>query len=181
VRFHNGTLWRWNRPLIGFDFDGQVHLRIEHRVVPAGPTLKDCIANAALYFGLVRGLGLESQGIEQRLPFEVARANFYTAARYGLNARLRWSIGGREREVAVRSLIMDELLPIARRGLQSVDIPDSEIAEFLDVVAARVDNGQNGAAWQRRWVQAHGRNFNDLVNVYRGLQDSGDPVHNWPL
>ena len=55
VRFHNGTLWRWNRPLIGFDFDGQVHLRIEHRVVPAGPTITDCIANAAFYFGLVRG------------------------------------------------------------------------------------------------------------------------------
>ena len=55
VRFHNGTIWRWNRPLIGFDHDGQVHLRIEHRVVPAGPTIKDCVANAALFFGLVRG------------------------------------------------------------------------------------------------------------------------------
>ena len=47
LRLHNGTIWRWNRPLIGFDDSGAPHLRIEHRVVPAGPTVSDSIANAA--------------------------------------------------------------------------------------------------------------------------------------
>ncbi|HEY5646618.1 MAG TPA: hypothetical protein VIS76_11775, partial [Pseudomonadales bacterium] len=156
VRFHNGTLWRWNRPLIGFDFDGQVHLRIEHRVVPAGPTIKDCIANAAFYFGLVRGFGLAESAPEEEMPFEMARENFYTAARYGLNARPVWVKNGRTSEVGMRTLIMDELLPLARRGLASVAIPDSEIDEYLGVIAARVDSGQNGAAWQRRWRHLHG-------------------------
>jgi len=179
VRFHNGTLWRWNRPLIGFDFDGQVHLRIEHRVVPAGPSIKDCIANAALYFGLVRGLGLLNEPIEQQLPFELVRDNFYTAARYGLNSRIRWQLKGRIEEIGVRNLLMDELIPLARRGLESVDIPASEIAEYLDLVAARVDSGQNGAAWQRRWVHLNGMDLHAMVGEYRARQH--EPVHTWSL
>lgn len=181
VRFHNGTLWRWNRPLIGFDFDGQVHLRIEHRVVPAGPTIKDCIANAAFYFGLVRGFGLSSRAPEADLPFEVARENFYNAARYGLNARPQWIQDGQLREVSMRDLIMDELLPMARRGLESENIPVSEVDDYLNVIAERVDSGQNGAAWQRRWVHLHGEDFHQLVREYRELQDAGDPVHTWKL
>ncbi len=181
VRFHNGTLWRWNRPLLGFDFDGQVHLRIEHRVVPAGPTIKDCIANAAFYFGLVRGLGLDEEAIDTRLDFEAARNNFYTAARYGLEARVRWPGSSGIEELGMRSLIIERLLPMARRGLESADIPEEDISDYLDVVAARVDSGQNGAAWQRRWVHLNGPDFNALVREYRERQDSGEPVHTWAL
>lgn len=181
VRFHNGTLWRWNRPLIGFDHDGQVHVRIEHRVVAAGPTVRDCLANSALYYGLVRGFGLEAAAPETQLPFTVARDNFYSAARYGLNARVRWIVGGAEREIPIRSLIADELLPIARRGLQSRDIPDAEIEQYLGVIAARVESSQNGAAWQRRWVALNGPDLRALTCAYRDMQDTGEPVHCWPL
>lgn len=181
VRFHNGTLWRWNRPLVGFDFDGQVHVRIEHRVVPAGPTVKDCLANAAFYFGLVRGFGLGATPPETALPFAVARDNFYCAARYGLGARVRWIIDGNEQELGMRALIIDELLPIARRGLESRDVPAREIDDYLGVIAARVDSSQNGAAWQRRWVALNGRDFHALTRAYRALQDTGKPVHTWPL
>ncbi len=181
VRFHNGTLWRWNRPLIGFDFDGQVHLRIEHRVIPAGPTIKDCIANCAFYFGLVRGWGLDKEPLENHIPFEVARDNFYNAARYGLGARVRWSRDGTESEVSIRSLIIDELLPIARAGLQSRSIPDSEIDDYLGVIAARAESSQNGAAWQRRWIEENGPDFNGLVLAYREQQNRGCPVHEWTL
>ena len=181
VRFHNGTLWRWNRPLIGFDFDGQVHLRIEHRVVPAGPTIKDSIANCAFYFGLVRGFGTLSKPIESSLPFDVARDNFYNCARYGLNARVRWMRHGGEQELSVRSLIIEDLLPLARLGLRSQDIPDSEIDEYLEVIAARVDSGQNGAAWQRRWVAMNGPDLHEMLAAYRQLQDAGQPVHSWTL
>lgn len=181
LRFHNGTLWRWNRPLIGFDFDGQVHLRIEHRVVPAGPTIVDCIANSAFYFGLVRGWGLRDDPPEERLPFATARENFYSAARYGLGARLRWPRRRSEVEVSVRSLILEELLPIARAGLQSRAIPDPEIDDYLGIVGDRVESSQNGAAWQRRWVALNGPDFNGLVTAYRELQDRGEPVHRWAL
>jgi len=181
VRFHNGTLWRWNRPLIGFDFDGRVHLRIEHRVVPAGPTIKDCIANAAFYFGLVRGFWLSARAPEEDLPFEVARENFYTAARYGLNSRPLWVRDGKLTEISMRELILTDLLPMARRGLESEHIPRSEIDDYLDVIAARVDSGQNGAAWQKRWVHLHGADLHQLVSEYRERADAGQPVHSWKL
>ena len=177
VRFHNGTIWRWNRPLIGFDHDGQIHLRIEHRVVPAGPTIKDCVANAALFFGLVRGFGLDSEPVEERLAFDTARDNFYNAARHGLGARVGWRGG----EVGIRDLLLEELLPLARRGLLSYGIPETEVDEYLGILEARVDSTQNGAAWQKRWVTRNGMRVNDLVMDYVNLQESGDPVHTWPL
>jgi gamma-glutamyl:cysteine ligase YbdK (ATP-grasp superfamily) len=181
VRFHNGTVWRWNRPLIGFDFDGQPHIRIEHRVVPAGPTLRDCIANAAFYFGLVSGLREWREPIENRLPFAQARDNFYNAARYGLNGRMYWPGPHGDGEFGLRGLIMNTLLPLARRGLEQLNIPGTEIDEYLDIIAARVDSSQNGAAWQRRWVAMHGIDLHALVSAYRERQDHGAPVHTWSL
>ncbi len=188
VRFHNGTLWRWNRPLIGFDFDGQPHLRIEHRVVPAGPTIRDCIANAAFYYGLVYGLGTWTTPIEARLPFDKARDNFYAAARFGLGARLLWTDDEGEVELNARRLILDRLLPLARHGLETRNVPRTEIDEYLNVIGARVDSSQNGAAWQRRWVTRNGsgtrprrQELNALVQAYREHQYSGQPVHTWSL
>ncbi len=181
LRFQNGTMWRWVRPLIGFDFDGQVHLRIEQRVPSAGPTIKDSIANAAFYFGMVRGLtGLE-EAPEQHIPFADARENFYTAARYGLGAQVCWRRNGRREEIAIARLIRDELLPLARDGLAQLDIPAAEIEEYLGIIEARADNLQNGAAWQRRWMQRNGGSMAELVTAYRELQDTNQPVHTWPI
>lgn len=179
VRFHNGTLWRWNRPLIGFDFDGQAHLRIEHRVVAAGPTIIDSIANSAFYFGLVRGLSQAEKSMESRLPFEQARDNFYRCARYGLNAKVPWPTDNGMAELPIRSVIIDELLPLARSGLQASDIPDVDIDEYLGIIGARTENSLNGATWQRQWVARHGANMEELVKAYHALQQQDIPVHTW--
>ncbi|MDH5370252.1 MAG: glutamate-cysteine ligase family protein, partial [Gammaproteobacteria bacterium] len=90
LRMHNGTIWRWNRPLIGFDESGIPHLRIEQRVVPAGPTTVDAIANAAFYYGAVTALAALDEPIENQLPHSRARDNFYAAARFGLRSTQRW-------------------------------------------------------------------------------------------
>ena len=181
LRFQNGTMWRWVRPLLGFDFDGQVHLRIEQRVPSAGPTLKDCVANSAFYYGVVRGFGLQNDPPESGLSFADAKANFYSAARYGLNARIRWFDGHRVREDGIRSVMINEYLPLARRGLESLDIPSDEIDGYLGIVSDRVDNGQNGAAWQRRWMTLNEGTLRDMVLAYRVLQDTNQPVHTWPI
>lgn len=181
LRFQNGTMWRWVRPLLGFDFDGQLHLRIEQRVPSAGPTLRDCVANAAFYYGMVRGFSLLPEPPELRLSFRDARENFYNAARYGLNARVIWHDGQQQQETNMSKLITTELLPLAKRGLQSLDIPEAEIRDFLDIIGARVDSGQNGAAWQRRWMRMNKGNLHELVLAYRELQDTNQPVHTWPL
>ncbi len=176
MRLHNGTIWRWNRPLVGFDDEGRPHIRIEHRVVPAGPTTRDLVANAALYFGLLHALLEEEPEAEARLPFEACRDNFYRAARLGLDAELTWFDGQRGSAAA---LCRERLLPQARRGLLRLGIPAAEADHWLEPIAGRIEKHQTGARWQRRWVEAHGRDFEGLVLAYRDHQDSGEPVHRW--
>lgn len=177
LRFQNGTIWRWNRPLVGFDYDGQPHIRIEHRVFPAGPSIRDCVANCAAFYGFVRALTSLKVPIEECIPFPVARDNFYAAAKHGLDATVAWTEG----EIPVRKLILDSLLPMAREALEPMEIPADEINEYLDIVQARVETGQNGADWQRAWVEKHGADFGGLVQAYIDLQETDKPVHTWPI
>lgn len=179
LRLHNGTIWRWNRPLLGFDHDGLPHLRIEHRVVPAGPTLLDSIANAALFYGMLASLLRRSPAIEAELPFAAARANFYTAARLGLDAPLQWPGAGSP--VMARDLLAEELLPAARAGLAWLGIPAVEAEHYLAVLAGRLEQDQNGARWQRRWAARHGRDLAALTLAYLERQQSGRPVHQWTV
>ncbi len=119
LRLHNGTLWRWNRPLIGFNEQGIPHLRIEQRVVPAGPTIADAIANAAFYYGLTRALCETGVPPETDMPFARARDNFYACARQGLDAHITWLNGQKQ---PAQSLILKTLLPMAHGGLISLGI-----------------------------------------------------------
>jgi gamma-glutamyl:cysteine ligase YbdK (ATP-grasp superfamily) len=178
LRLHNGTIWRWNRPLIGFDTDGTPHLRIEHRVLPAGPSLIDVIANAAFFFGLLRALGTAPLAPESLLSFQQARENFYAAAKNGLNCSVVWLNG---RSVSVRQLLLEELVPLARRGLEDAGFLRDDITLYLSVIEGRLASGQNGAAWQRAYVKKHGKDMLQLTCAYRDHQRSGEPVHQWTL
>jgi hypothetical protein len=177
LRLHNGTIWRWNRPLIGFDHDGAPHLRIEHRVLPAGPTICDMIANAALYLGLARYVALSSQGGAGGLSFADALRNFYAAARHGLDATTVWPGAG---AIGVDMLLLEQLIPKAREGLADLGVDDRD-GPFLDIVEARVRSRQTGACWQRKAFEAHGRDVYKLMAAYCERQRSGAPVHQWDL
>jgi gamma-glutamyl:cysteine ligase YbdK (ATP-grasp superfamily) len=178
LRLHNGTIWRWNRPLVGFGADGRPHLRIEHRVMAAGPSILDMVANAAFYYGLAFALAETLEGADERLPFPVAERNFYAAAQHGLAAEITWFGGER---VELRQLILKELLPLARRGLAGAGVADHEAERYLDIMTARVSSGITGAAWQLAYVNRHGRDFAGLVRDYLQHQESGLPVHQWPV
>ncbi len=178
LRLHNGTIWRWNRPLVGFDGDGRPHLRIEHRVMPGGPTVEDMFANAAFYYGLVAWLADMRDPPEAQLPFSQVRDNFYLAARHGLQAQIRWLDGQRG---TVAALLEREVLAMARAGLRLLEVAPDEIRRFMGVVEARVRTGQNGAAWQRRWVAKHGREMVALTAAYAERQWRGEPVHGWDV
>jgi gamma-glutamyl:cysteine ligase YbdK (ATP-grasp superfamily) len=178
VRLHNGTIWRWNRPLIGFDYDGLPHLRIEHRVVPAGPTIVDMIANAAFFHGLMQSLMAQEDSPEEQLPFATARDNFYAAAKRGLDAHVHWM--GEERGV-LRTLVMERLLPMARSGLEQLEIDAADIDRYLWVIEARVLSGQTGAEWQRAAAARCGHDLAAMTAAYRERQESGQPVHEWDV
>jgi len=181
LQLHNGTIWRWNRPLVGFSQDGEPHVRIEHRVVPGGPSTIDAIANAALYFGLAHYYAGQPGGYRspgRLLAFPQARDNFYACARYGLSARVTWTDGDTH---PVAALIREDLLPCARLGLRDLGLDRADVDRYLGIIEDRVRSGRNGAGWQRAWVERHGRDMRSLTAAYAELQAAGAPVHEWPV
>lgn len=178
LRLQNGTIWRWNRPLIGWDEDGSPHYRIEQRVVPAGPTIIDAIANSAFYFGLVTHLAEHETPPHKRAQFFTTRDNFYQCAKHGLEARIRWD---HQDETPIDQLILDTFLPMAVQGLQAHGVNQTDIDTYLGIIESRCKTGQNGAAWQRAYVQKNAASMTELLEAYLQQQNTGQPVHEWPL
>ncbi len=143
LRLFNGTIYRWNRPCYGV-LDGRPHLRIEARALPSGPTVLDECANTAFLIGLIAGIPDAIGEVRQCMPFDDARNNFYTAARFGLEAQLRWPGLG---PVPAARLILDVLLPIAREGLRKTGVTTEESERYLGVMEERVRTGRTGSAW----------------------------------
>jgi CBS domain-containing protein/gamma-glutamyl:cysteine ligase YbdK (ATP-grasp superfamily) len=184
LRLHNGTVYRWNRPCYGIS-EGRPHLRIENRVLPAGPTVIDQVANAALWFGLMRGVADEYGDIVQHMSFDDAAANFLSAARLGLDAQFAWPrVGG---SMPARELFALRLLTLARAGLRSAGINPAHIDRYLSVIEGRVSTGQTGARWALDSLAAmgtRGSRSSRLVALTAAtgrLQEEGRPVHEWPL
>ncbi|MEL7368734.1 MAG: CBS domain-containing protein [Myxococcota bacterium] len=178
---HSGTVYRWNRVCYGLN-DGVAHLRIENRVLPAGPTVLDEMANAAFFFGLMMGLKDEER-IDRRMRFDDAKANFFAASRHGMDAQLRW-VGGQCWPVSV--LIKSELLPAARAGLEKMKVDSADIDEYLGVLEERVRVGRTGARWVfDSLAEMNGHSpelkFRALTHAMVDGQASGTPVHKWPL
>ena len=141
--------------------------------------MPDLIATAALYFGAIQDLLAEADPTGALIPFPVAQSNFYAAARLGLEAKLRWLDG---RPATARTILTQDLLPRARRGLRVLGIDDDEIDTWLGIIAARLGTGQTGAEWQRAWVERHpDQDMAGLLQAYLDQQHRGRPVHEWPL
>ena len=144
LRTHNGTIYRWNRACYGVSDNGKPHLRIELRVLPAGPTVVDEMANAALWLGLMNELTHTIEDIAERVSFDVARANLYNAAREGIRARLTWLDG---EEVLAQNLLLEKLLPLAKSGLDRAGIDPQESEKYLGVLEKRGRALRTGASW----------------------------------
>lgn len=179
LALHNGTIYRWNRPVYG-TMDGEPNLRIENRVMPAGPTIADVTANVAFCLGLTRALALEERPIWRRMPFEVAHANFERAARDGIGALLSWP--GVTGDLPACELLL-RLLPMAREGLRDLGVEDDGA---LAIVEERAHTKRNGAVWQlETWAQLTGDGLDaraagrELVRRYLDHAATGAPVHTW--
>jgi gamma-glutamyl:cysteine ligase YbdK (ATP-grasp superfamily) len=138
----------------------------------------DMAANAAFYFGLVHALARAPQAAECDLAFAEVRANFYAAAQRGLDAQLTWMDGRRH---AVRELILQECLPLARQGLRDFGLSDEEIEHGLGVLETRVRTGQTGAQWQLRHMENVGGDVQRMMMDYLENQRAGAPVHEWEI
>ena len=183
LRLHNGTVWRWNRACYGIT-EGVAHLRIENRALPSGPTVVDEIANAAFFTGLMVALPQVYGEISKRMLFDDAKLNFFRAARHGLDAQFQWIDG---QSLSATSLIMDQLLPLARQGLSSSHVASADIDKFLGIIEERTRTGQTGARWIMKSLAVVG-NSGSKDTVQRNLtaamlanQKQGQPVHRWPV
>lgn len=175
LRLQNGTIWRWNRPIV--QPGSSPHLRVENRVMPAGPTLIDIVANTAFCIGLTLHLAAQDD-LEERLPFEIARRNFYACAEHGLAAQCVWLDG----EIAdIQGLIRNQLADAAREALIAAGVDALDAGHYLDIIKARSRNGQTGAAWQRAHANCHGNDHQRLVLDYLANQQDGAPVHRWQI
>jgi hypothetical protein len=185
LRLHNGTVYRWNRPVYDV-MNGRPHLRVENRVLPAGPTVIDMLANAAFYFGLTRQLAEEDRPIWSQLTFAAAEDNFHAAARRGIEATVYWPRLG---EVKVTDLVLDSLLPKAYEGLDRFGVAPAHRDRLLGVIEQRCRAGRNGATWQAESVWMAERNrgldrdaaLHDMLLRYNALQRGNQPVHTWPV
>jgi len=176
---HNSTMYRWNRPCYGIT-NSKPHLRIENRVLPAGPSIVDEIANSALWFGLMVQMPKVYPDLSERIPFSHARANFVAGARNGLNFKMHWMD---DTTISVRDLLLEELLPLARSGLRSCKVDEGDIERALGIIEARVASGRNGARWMLDSVAdihdfgTRAERLSCLTAEPIARQETGDPVH----
>jgi len=183
LQVNNSTVYRWNRPCYGIS-NGKPHLRIENRVLPSGPTLCDEMANAAFWLGLLVGMPQKYDDITAVMDFDDAKSNFMTASKMGLDATFSWING---KKISAPSLILEELLPVALQGLQSVGINGDDIDIYLGIIKERVKNGQTGSSWM---LNSYARLIKEgskeqalvaLTEAMIGNQAEKKPVHTWKL
>lgn len=180
---HNGTIWRWNRACYGI-LNNKPGLRVEARFLPSGPTILDEVANSAFFLGLMIALPEEYGDVSERMAFEDAKDNFYSAARYGLKSQMVWLDG---RGYRAKRLILDELLPLAKDGLESMGIDAADIEKYLGVIEKRAEATRTGAGWMLESLAQMDKNAKINVRL-RALtaqliknQETKQPVHTWEL
>jgi len=189
LKMQNGTVWRWNRPVYDV-VDGAPHLRVENRVLPSGPTVVDMAANAAFWFGAVRGLlAQERRPWDQGLPFSVAQASLDAGAQRGMRSVLPWPDPrtGQVEERDSRDLVLRTLLPLVHEGLTSWGVDQEACDRYLGVLEERARTRQTGAQWQHDAVAAaEGRGadrheaLHGMLIRYAELMRDGAPVATWP-
>jgi hypothetical protein len=183
LTLHNGTVYRWNRPVYAVD-DGRPHLRVENRVLPAGPTVADVIANAAFYYGLVRALAETERPVWTQMSFAAAADNLVEGSRHGIDARVFWPGTG---EAPVTELTLRRLLPQAWEGLRLWGVEGKDADRMLGIIEQRCLTGRTGATWQVETVHTLERGNTDrrealrrMTQAYIERMASNQPAHTWP-
>ena len=184
LQVHNSTVYRWNRPCYGISPNGKPHLRIENRVIPAGPTVLDEMANAALWLGSMLGMADKYDDITEHISFADAKDNFAKAARYGIDTKFTWL---NDEKISPCELAINELIPLARAGLEKFNVDPNDIDRYMNVIAERADKHMTGARWQlRAFTQLQEEvGIDEALTILTSSmvenQKSENPVHNWKL
>jgi CBS domain-containing protein len=183
LRLHNGTVYRWNRPCYGVH-NNIPHLRIENRVIPSGPTVLDEVANAAFFYGMMAGMTEQVDDIRELLTFSDVKSNFLAAARDGIRAQMNWF---NDTHLPAKQLVLEQLLPLAREGLQEAGINQEDIDRYLGVVHDRVSMRRTGARWALESLEnmkdmgTEDQRLRCIVSSMVEQQSTGEPISKWEL
>ena len=183
LRLHNGTVYRWNRPCYGVH-NNIPHLRIENRVIPSGPTVLDEVANAAFFYGMMAGMTEQVEDIRELLTFADVKSNFLAAARDGIRAQMNWF---NDTHLPAKELVLEQLLPLAREGLQEAGIDQADIDRYLGVIQDRVSKRRTGARWalesleEMKDMGTEDQRLRCLVSSMVEQQATGQPISEWEL
>jgi gamma-glutamyl:cysteine ligase YbdK (ATP-grasp superfamily) len=182
LRLHNGTIYRWNRPVYDVS-DGMPHLRVENRVLPAGPSVVDMMANAAFYFGLVRKLATDERPVWSQMSFSAAEENFHAGARFGIDAQVYWPGLG---TVPATELVLRRLLNWAHEGLSEWQVATEHRERLLGIIEQRCLSARNGSRWQTDAFAASAaaddhEKLRDVVRRYSEHMHTNAPVHTWSV
>jgi gamma-glutamyl:cysteine ligase YbdK (ATP-grasp superfamily) len=172
---HNGTIWRWIRPILDKDKDGKHTLRLELRVLPSGPTLIDIQTNIWFFIGLIQGLVRSGINLS-KIPFSKLKDDFYSVAKTGFESEFHEPKNAKK--VSLKEWILNDGLELAKVGLDSFGIDDED--KYLNIIEQRTSNGQNGASWQLEHFKKFG-NIPKLMEDYMKNSEQNIPVHKWSL
>ncbi len=184
LQVHNGTVYRWNRPCYGISPNGKPHLRIENRVLGAGPTVLDEMANTAFWLGAMEGMADQYDDIRKYMSFDDARDNFMKGARSGMDCKFTWM---NNEKISARDLTLDILLPMAKHGLEKYAINSSDIDKYLGVIEERAKRHMNGSRWilqtfSKFKKETHkDESLTALTAAIYHNQKQSKPAHEWPL
>ena len=112
------------------------------------------------------------------MSFAFARSNFYHAAKEGSEAVLMWLDG---KTWSVTDLVINELLPKAAIGLSQLGISQQDSDEYLNIIRERAITKATGGNWQTSMMKQDGMTFQKMMLKYIELQNSNQPVHQWPV
>jgi len=172
---HNGTIWRWIRPILDTDKEGKHTLRLELRVLPSGPTLIDTETNIWFFIGLIQGL-VNSNTDLKKIPFETLKDDFYTVAKMGLDSEFHEPI--HTKKVSLKEWILEDGLKLTKIGLDSLDLHNTDA--YIDIIKQRTSSGQNGASWQLSHFEEY-NSIPKLMEDYMKNAEQNIPVHKWSL
>lgn len=184
LQVHNSTVYRWNRPCYGVSPNGQPHLRIENRVIPAGPTVVDEVANAAFWLGAMEGMYAAYPDIRAKIGWEDAQDNFIKSAKFGIDTKFTWFD---DQKVTATDLLQQELIPLAREGLKRRNVDSADIDRYMGIIEERAKRHMSGSRWQLRAYTKLAKEVTRdeaLCGLTASIiknQKANKPVHTWEL
>ncbi|MCT4624759.1 MAG: CBS domain-containing protein, partial [Schleiferiaceae bacterium] len=113
--------------------------------------------------------------------FDSTRQNFFRAALFGIDATMKWF----NKTIPVQKLILDQLLPMAKEGLDKMNIHMEDSERYLKVIEERVKTKQTGSKWTQKNFTSlleKSTKFEATTSITRALTKkcwSDEPVHTW--